>query len=183
MLKEIRSVLLWLLLAAGILFLPFCLVLLQDLYPGTSYANHLSSVVHLLATGLFLVLTPLPAQAVKATVPEEHKDQLRYALRSGVLPLASIFSDWSNELAWRRRAHSLALRVLPAGTVVAILLDVYGILLNPADHQIFLCCAAAAIAFGVAAIAFSAVRLRNIFVLEHKLKHQMRLLEAHPWST
>ncbi len=182
MLKELRSILLWLLLAAGTLFLPCCLVLLLDLYPGTSYANHLSSVVHLLATGLFLVLTPLPAQAMKATVPEEHKDQLRYALRSGALPLASIFSDWSNELAWRGRAHLLALRVLPAGTVAAIILDVYGILVSPADREFFLCCAAAAVAFGVAAIAFSAVRLRNIFVLEHKLRHQMRLLEEHPWS-
>lgn len=132
MLRKFRSSLLGL-LAAGSYFLPCCLILLMDFYPGTSSADHLSSAAHLLAAGLILVLHPLlPSQAIGTRLPEEHKDQLRYALRSGALPLASLFSDWSGELAYRDKIHSLALRVLPAITIVVVLIDIYGVLLDPA---------------------------------------------------
>lgn len=177
--KEFKSGLLWLVAAGSVLFLPCCLVLRLDLYPGTTYKNHLSSAVQLLAAGIFLVLRPLPARALNATMPEEHRGQLRYALRSGVLPLASLFSDWRDELAQQGRAYSLALRVLPTGTAVVILVDVYGILRDPAGRLFFLWCAVAAATFGVAAFAFSAVRLKNIYVVEGKLRDQIRVLNAH----
>jgi hypothetical protein len=131
MLKEFKSALLWLLAAASVSLVPMCLVLLLDLHPGTTYTDHLSSAVHLLAAALFLTLRPLPP--VKAALPEEHQDLFRYALRSGVLPIASLFSDWSHELARLAKAQILALRVLPTGTVLAILLDVYGVTLIPRE--------------------------------------------------
>jgi hypothetical protein len=177
--KEFTSALLWLLAAGSMFFLPCCLVLLLDLYPGSTYANHLTSVAQLVAAAIFLVLRPQPAQVWSATMPQEHKSQLRYALRSGVLPLASLFSDWSGELAQQGRAHSLALRVLPTGTAVVILFEAYGIFRDPAGQLFFLSCAVASATFAVAAFAFLAVRLKNIYALEDKLHHQIRLLSAH----
>jgi hypothetical protein len=120
----------------------------------------LSSAVHLLAAALFLTLRPLPP--VKAALPEEHQDVFRYALRSGVLPIASLFSDWRHEVARQAAAQILALRVLPTGTVLAILPDVYGIYLDPEGRHFFLSCAAATTAFAAAAFTLSAVRLKTL---------------------
>jgi hypothetical protein len=155
------------------------MVLCLDLYPGTTYADHLSSAAGLLSAGILLAVKPLPAPAPPAALPEEHQGQLKYALRSGVLPLASLFSDWRDELAQRRRTYSLALRALPAGTAVVVLIDGYGILRDPAEGLFFLCCAVATALLGVAVFAFSAVRLKNIDAVEGKLREQIRLLDAH----
>jgi hypothetical protein len=155
------------------------MVLCLYLYPGTTYVDHLSSAAGLLAAGIVLALKPLPAQALPAAMPEGHQDQLRYALRSGVLPLASLFSDWRDELAQQGRAYSLVLRALPAGTAVVILIDGYGMLRDPAGRLIFLCCAVATALLGVAVLAFSAVRLKNIDAVEGKLRERIRLLDAH----
>jgi hypothetical protein len=161
------------------LLLPCCVVLCLDLYPGTTYMNHLSSAVGLLAAGILLVLKPLPPRALPAALPEEHRDHLEYALRSGVLPLASLFSDWREELAQQGRAYSLVLRALPAGTTAVILIDGYGMLRDPAGRLFFLWCAVATALLGVAVFAFSAVRLKNINAVEGKLREQIRLLDAH----
>jgi hypothetical protein len=155
------------------------MVLCLDLYPGTTHIEHLSSAVGLLAAGILLVLKPLLAQALPAALPDEHQDQLKYALRSGVLPLASLFSDWRDELAQQGRTYSLALRALPAGTAVVILIDGYGILRDPAGRLFFLCWAVATALLGVAVFAFSAVRLKNIEAVEGRLREQIRLLDAH----
>jgi hypothetical protein len=179
MLREFKSTLLWLPAATSVSLVPMCLVLLLDLHPGTTYTDHLSSAVHLLAAALFLTLRPAPPS--KTALPEEHQDLFRYALRSGVLPIGSLFSDWSHELAHGARAQILALRVLPAGTGLAILLDVYGLHLDPTGRLFFLSCAAATTAFAAAAFTLSAVRLRNISVIEAKLDHQIRLLKESHW--
>jgi hypothetical protein len=179
MLGEFKSALLWLLAGASVSLVPMCLVLLLDLHPGTTYTDHLSCAVHLLAAALFLTLRPLPS--VKAELPEEHQALFRYALRSGVLPIASLFSDWSHELARLAKVQISALRVLPIWTVLAILLDVYGVHLDPAGDHFFLWCAVATTAFAATAFTFSAVRLRNICVIEAKLRHQIRLLTESSW--
>lgn len=113
-------------------------------------------------------------------MPEGYQDQLKYAIRSGVLPLASLFSDWRDELAQQREAYSLALRALPAVTAVVTLIDVYGVLRDPAGGLFFLCCAVATATLGVAVFALSAVRLRNIYAVEGKLREQILLLDRHP---
>jgi hypothetical protein len=179
MLRELKSARLWLLAGASVSLVPMCLVLLLDLHPGTTYTDHLSSAVHLLVAALFLTLRPVPP--FKTALPEEHQDLFRYALRSRVLPIASLFSDWSHELAQEANAQILALRVLPAGTGLTILLDVYGMHLDPAGRLFFLSCAAATTAFAATAFTFSAVRLRNICVIEAKLRHQIRLLTESSW--
>ncbi|MDQ0635101.1 hypothetical protein QFZ40_003010 [Arthrobacter pascens] len=168
----------WLPAACFVTLLPSSTVLCLDLYPGTTYLDHLSSAVGLLVAGILLVLKPVPARVLPA-LPEEHQDQLNYALRFGVLPLASLFSDWRDELAQQRRAYSLALRALPAGTAVVILFDGYGIFRDPAGCHFFLLCAVATAILGVAVFAFSAVRLRNVDAVEGQLREQIRLLDAH----
>jgi len=170
----------WLLAACFVILLPFSMALCLDLYPGTTYVDHLSSAVGFLAAGILLVLKPLPAQALPAAMPEEHQDQLKYALRSGALPLASLFSDWRDELAQQAWAYSLALRVLPAGASVVILIDVYGIFRDPGWGLLYLWCAIATATLGVAVFAFSAVRLKNVDAVEGKLREQIRLLDGHP---
>jgi hypothetical protein len=179
MLKEFKSALLWLLAAASVSLVSACLVLLLDLHPSTTYTDHLSSAVHLLAAALFLTLRPLPP--AKTELPEEHQDLFRYALRSGTLPIASLFSDWSNDLAQGARRQILALQVLPAGTGLTILLDVYGIYLDPPGRLFFLSCAASTMVFSAAAFTLSAVRLNNICLIEAKLNHQVRLLKESHW--
>ncbi|MDQ0924620.1 hypothetical protein QF038_003128 [Pseudarthrobacter sp. W1I19] len=154
------------------------MVLCLDLYPGTTYMDHLSSAVVLLAAGLLLALKPLPGGTMPDAMPEGHQGQLKYAIRSGVLPLASLFSDWSDELAQQRETYSLALRVFPAVTAVVTLIDVYGFLRDPAGGPLFLCCSVATATLGVAVFAFSAVRLRNICVVEGKLSEQILLLHV-----
>ncbi|MBT2523832.1 hypothetical protein [Arthrobacter sp. ISL-28] len=177
--KEIKSALPWPTAAASaVLLLPCCLVLLLDLHPGSTYLDHLSSAVNLVAEGILLVLKPVPAPALDASLPAEHQNQLRYALRSGVLPLASLFSDWRVDLGQWERTYSLALTVLPSATAGAVLLDLYGVLRDPAGGLFFLVSAVTAAATGVAAFAFAAVRFRNVQVVEGKLREQIRLLEA-----
>jgi hypothetical protein len=170
----------WLPAACLVLLLPCCMVLCLDLYPGTTCIDAASSAVGLLAAVILLVLKPLPTRALPAAIPEGHQDQLKYALRSGVLPLASLFSDWRDELAQQGRRYSLALRALPAGTSVVILIDVYGILRDQAGRLFFLWCAVATATLGVAVFAFAAVRLKNIAAVEGKLREQIRLLDSRP---
>jgi hypothetical protein len=74
------------------------------------------------------------------------------------------------------------MRVLPTGTLLAILLDVYGTHLDPAGRHIFLWSAAATTAFAAAAFTITAVRLKNICVIEAKLRHQIHLLNEGRWS-
>jgi hypothetical protein len=153
------------------------MVLCLDLYPGTTYMDHLSSTVVLFA-GLLPALKPLSGRTMPDAMPEGYQDQLKYAARSGVLPLASLFGDWRDELAQQRETYSLALRALPAVTAVVILIDVYGVLRDPAGGLFFLCCAVATATLGVAVFAFSAVRLRNIYAVEGKLREQILLLHV-----
>lgn len=153
------------------------MVLCLDLYPGTTYMDHLSSTVVLFA-GLLPALKPLPGRTMPDAMPEGYQDQLKYAIRCRVLPLASLFGDWRDELAQQRETYSLALHALPAVTAVVILIDVYGVLRDPAGGLFFLCCAVATATLGVAVFAFSAVRLRNIYAVEGKLREQILLLHV-----
>lgn len=110
MLKHRRTALPWLPATGSLLILPCILALLLDLHPGTTYTDHLPSAILLLVTGLGLTLTPLPPDTTKNTVPEEHKVMLAYAIRTGALPIASLFSDWRSEVARRGRTYSSTLR-------------------------------------------------------------------------
>ncbi|MGX1162122.1 hypothetical protein FBY31_3824 [Arthrobacter sp. SLBN-100] len=178
--KGAKSGLPWLPAACFVILLPCCMVVCLDLYPGTTCIYAASSAVVLLAAGVVLALKPLPAGALPAAMPEGHQDQLKYAVRSGVLPLASLFSDWRDDLAQQGRTYSLALRVLPTGTALVIVIDGYGILRDPAGDLFFLCCAVATATLGVAVFAFSTARLKNVDALEEKLREQIRLLDSHP---
>lgn len=136
------------------------------------------SAVNLLTGGILLVLKPLPALVLNAAISGEHKDQMRYALSSGVLPLASLFSDWRGDLARWEMTYSLALTVLPSATAAAVFLDLYGSLHDPAGALFFLVWAVIAAATGVATYAFAAIRCRNVKLVEDKLREQIGVLEG-----
>ncbi|WP_309109089.1 hypothetical protein [Arthrobacter sp.] len=168
----------WLPAAGLLLILPCILALLLDLHPGTTYTDHLPSAILLLVTGLALTLSPLPPDTTKDTVPTEHKDVLAYALRTGALPIASLFSDWRCEVTRQGRTYSWALRILPTATAVATALGLYAVLIDPAGSLFFLLSAAATLTFGLGAYVFSAIRITNARLLEDKLCRQVRLLEV-----
>ncbi|WP_258804300.1 hypothetical protein [Pseudarthrobacter sp. NS4] len=132
----------------------------------------------MLITGLALTLSPLPPDTTKDTVPEEHKDVFAYAIRTGALPIASLFSDWRSEVARQGSTYSSTLRILPTATAVATALDLYAVLIDPAGSLFFLLSAAATLTFGLGTYVFSAVRLTNARLLEDKLCRQVRLLKA-----
>lgn len=178
MVNHRRTALPWLLAAGSVLILPCILALLLDLHPGTTYTDHLPSAILLLITGLALALSPLQPDRMKDTVPEEHKDALAYAIRTGALPIASLFSDWRSDVDRQGRTYSRALRILPTATAVALSLDLYAGRIDPAGSPFFLLAAAATLTFGLGTYVFSAVRLTNICRLENKLCRQVRLLDS-----
>jgi len=161
-----------------VLLLPCAVVLLLDGSPGTPFTDHLPSAAGLFATGICVVLRPLPGPDLCAPIPEEHKGQFIYALRAGVLPLAALFSDWREPLAQLEETYSMAMRLVPTGTAVVVLTDACGIVLDPAGTLFFLTGAVGAAMNGIAALGFLRARLQNIQTVESKLREQIRFLAA-----
>lgn len=175
--NELRTPLPWLLAAASLLLLPCILALFLDLHPGTRYTDHLPTAISVLITGLALMFSPRQRDTTKDRVPEEHKESLAYAIRTGTLPIASLFADWRSELADRMTAYSSTLRILPTATAGATALDLYAVLTDPTGDLFFLVSAAATLTFGLGIHVFAIVRLTNTRMLEDKLSRQIRLLE------
>lgn len=181
MLKEFRVMLSWAFAVGTVFVLPCCLVWQLDLNPGTTYLDHLPAAISLLGAGLLLLIAPPSATGPDRAVPYEHIDVFRYAIRAGVLPIASLFSDWSGELSRRRSHLKMALRILPLGTGVVCAMDIYGMFPDPGGYVFFLVSALAAMIFGVVAFPLSAVGLQNVATVEERLRLQTELLEMQPW--
>ncbi|WP_018763301.1 hypothetical protein [Arthrobacter sp. 135MFCol5.1] len=175
---ELRTPLPWLLAAASLLILPCILALFLDLQPGTRITDHLPTAISVLITGLALMFSPRQGDTTKVGVPEDHQESLAYGIRTGTLPIASLFSDWRSELANRMTAYSSTLRILPTATAGATALDLYAALIDPTGGLFFLVSAAATLALGLGTYALSALRLTNTRILEDKLSRQIRLLEV-----
>lgn len=176
--NELRTPLPWLLAAASLLILPCILALFLDLHPGTRYTDHLPTAISVLITGLALMFSPRQCDTTKDRMPEEHKESLAYAIRTGTLPIASLFSDWRSEVANHMTAYSSTLRILPTATAGSTALDLYAVLIDPTGGLFFLVSAAATLAFGLGIHVFALVRLTNTRILEDKLSRQIHLLEA-----
>ena len=167
----------WAFAAGAVVVLPLCLVWMLELNPGTTYLDHLPAAIPMLGA-LVLLIAPSRGTGPDGALPDEHVDVFRYAIRSGVLPIASLFSDWRCELERRRSLLELVRRVLPTATGTACALDLYGALLDPAGRVFFLASAVAAATFGVAVYSLSSVRLGNIGLVGERLRLQTRLLEV-----
>ncbi|MET3934642.1 hypothetical protein [Arthrobacter sp. OAP107] len=179
MLKECRIVLSWALAAWAVFALPSCLVWQLELHPGTTYLDHLAATIPLLCGALFLLITPSSCTEPNRSLPDEHVDVFRYAIRSGALPIASLFSDWTRPLEQLRNLLKIVLRYLPITTVAALAMDLHGILIDPKGHAFFLVSALAAILFSLAAFSQSAVGLKNIQAVEARLRSQEQRLASN----
>lgn len=109
----------------AVLVLPLCLVWMLELNPGTTYLDHLPAAIPL-PGALILLLAPSRETRPDGALPDEHVDAFRYAIQSGVLPIASLFSDWTCDLERRRSLLAMVRRILPTATGTACALDLYG---------------------------------------------------------
>jgi hypothetical protein len=180
MFKECRIVLSWAFAAGTVFALPCCLVWQLDLHPGTTYLDHLGATIPLLWGGLLLLITPSPCTASNRSLPDEHIGLFRYAIRSGALPIASLFSDWTRPLEQLRNLLKIVLRSLPITTGAALATDLYGMLIDPKGYAFFLVSALAAMLFSLAAFSQSAVGLKTIQAVEERLRRQEHHLACNP---
>lgn len=178
MLRKIGAAVPWVPVGAAVLALPCCVLVLLELHPGTTFLDHLSGALTLLGAGLLLMVQRPAGLEHRRALPREHVEAFRYAIRSGALPLASLFSDWSGELAHHRFLLKTALRCLPAVTCAVLAMDLYGMLMYAEDQSFFLISALAAAVSGMAAFSRATIALRNVQVLENRLRQQQQLLDA-----
>ncbi|MFF1252574.1 hypothetical protein ACFVYC_08770 [Pseudarthrobacter sp. NPDC058329] len=166
-------------LAAGVIFgLPCCLVLQLEIHPGTAYLDHLPGTFAILAGGFLLIIRPAPESEQINSLPDAHVDVFRYAVHSGVLPIASLFSDWNDELVRIRKVLTLTLRSLPTATGAVLVIEVYGIFTYSEVQVFFLVSALASTAFSLFAFSRSTIALMNINLIEGRLRVQQHLLRA-----
>lgn len=168
----------WAPVGAAVFALPCCVLVLLELHPGTTFLDHLSAAITLLGAGFLLMVRGPAGYEYRRSLPREHVEAFRYAVRSGVLPLASLFSDWSGELAQHRFLLHTVLRGLPAVTCAVLALDLYGMLMYAEDQVFFLISALCAAISGMAAFSRATIALRNVHVLENRLRQQRQLLDA-----
>ncbi|KRE75136.1 MULTISPECIES: hypothetical protein [Micrococcaceae] len=161
---------------AAVFALPCCVLVLLELHPGTTVLEHLSEAFALIGGGLLLMVRRPTGREHRRALPREHTEAFRYALRTGTLPLASLFSDWSGELAHHRFLLRTALRCVPALTWTALIMDLYGMLMYAEVLAFFLISALAAAVSGMAAFSRGTIALGNIHVLENRLRLQQQLL-------
>lgn len=173
--RKIGAAVPWVPVGAAVFALPCCVLVLLELHPGTPFPDHVSGAFTLLGAGLLLMVR---RPAAHSALPRDHVEAFRYAIRSAALPLASLFSDWSGELAHHRFLLKAALRCLPAVTCAVLAMDLYGMLMYGEDQSFFLISALAAAVSGLAAFSYATISLRNVQVLENRLRQQQQLLDV-----
>lgn len=176
--KKSSSAALWVLAGAAAIAFPSCLLLQLELHPDSTCVDQFSGAFTLTGGGFLLILRPSKATQSGSALPAAHADAFRYAIRSGVLPLASLFSDWSGELAHHRFLLTAALRGLPAVTWGVLATNFYGMLVHADIRLFFLISALASTLFNLAAFSFATIALGNVHALENRLRQQRQLLNA-----
>ena len=178
MLRKIGAAVPWVPVGAAVLALPCCVLVLLELHPRTPFLDHLNGAFMLLGAGLLLTVRRPAGGQHRRALPSEHVQAFRYAIRSGALPLASLFSDWSGELAHHRFLLEAALRCLPAARCAVLAMDLYGMLLYAEEQAFFLISALTTAVSGLAAFSHATIALTNVRVLENRLRQQQQLLDA-----
>jgi hypothetical protein len=152
--------------------IPLWLAWQADARPGTVYWDLLWGNLPIFC-GLFLfVLVPSPILKPASALSEDQMRCFRYAVRTGMLPLASLFRDWTTELIQCRRGLERALRALPASILVSAGSAVYAAAALPGSYGYFLTSAAMAVFLGVVLMEQTRGRLQNICSLEEQLQLQ-----------
>lgn len=170
---------LWPALVFLIVFLiPLWLAWQTDARPETAYWDLLRGNLPIFC-GLFLfVLIPSPILKPASALPEDQMRCFRYAARTGILPLASLFRDWTTELTECRRGLERVLRALPATILVSFGSTVYAAAVLPGSYGYFLTNAAMSVFLGLVLIELTRARLRNVGSLEEQLQLQNHYLRT-----
>jgi hypothetical protein len=157
--------------------IPLWLAWEADARPGTAFWDLLRGNLPVFC-GLFLfVLIPSPVLKPACTLPNDQRRYFRYAVGTGILPLASLFSDWTMELiAWRRGLERV-LRALPATILVSAGSNVYAAAAIPGSKSYFLTSAAMSVFLGPVLTKLTRARLRSLCSLEEQLQLQRQYLE------
>jgi hypothetical protein len=156
--------------------IPVSLAWLRDLWPGSSHWDQLWGNLPLFSEFLLFVLIPSPVLKPACTLSEDHVLSFQYAVRTGILPLASLFSDWTAELMDWRCGLEKFLKALPAAILISAGSTVYAAAVIPVSSAYFLTCAATSVFLGIVLIKLIKARLRNVCSLEEQLKLQRKHL-------
>lgn len=178
--NEFRLVMPWALTVGTIFIVPCCLVVLLELHPGTTCVEHLPATLTILAGLLLLLIRPATLLEPQTPLPEAHVEVFRYAIRSGVLPIASLFSDWSDHLVQVDRLLNKAISALPLVSGTAMAVSLCGMIMHAESYIFFLGSTLAAAVFGLAAFAQATTARNNITAIAGRLRAQERLLSS-PW--
>lgn len=169
---ECRRRLLPALFFLNVFLIPLWLAWQADARPGTAYWDLLQGNLPVFY-GLFLfVLVPSPILKPASTLPNNQLRCFRYAVGTGILPLASLFSDWTSELVERRCGLERVLSALPAIILIVAGSNVYAAAVLPVSYGYSLTSAAMAVFLGPVLLEQTGARLRNVCSLEEQLQLQ-----------
>ncbi|KUM32802.1 hypothetical protein [Arthrobacter sp. EPSL27] len=143
--------------------------------PGTSFQDHLWpwGAVFAVGTTVSTFLSPLLMKAVLKddhSLSEEQTAVLDVALRTGVLPLASLFADWGPALSRRRRDMVSGRWLGPILAAGLIALNIYDSLVNPAGAWFYWVSALFYAALAVTGEVTVRRRIRRVRSLQHQLE-------------
>ncbi len=156
----------------NVFLIPLWLAWQADARPGTAYWDLLRGNLPVFC-GLFLfVLVPSPILKPGSTLPNNQLRCFRYAVGTGILPLASLFRDWTTELVERRRGLERALRALPVAILISGGSTVYAAAVLPGSYGYFLTSAAVSVFLCPVLMEQTRAHLRNICSLEEQLQLQ-----------
>lgn len=158
------------------LFLPVWLAWLTESRPESDLRDQFRENLPLFCGMLLFVLIPTPALKSPGTLPEHQMLCLRYAARTGLLPLASLFTDWTTELKGWRRGLEIVLKALPATTLISAGSSIYIAATVPGSCAYLLMAASLSVFLGILLIKLIEARLRNICSIEEQLQLQKRYL-------
>jgi hypothetical protein len=138
--------------------------------PGTSFRDHLWPWGAVFALGITVLPLLMKASPKDDDIlSDEQTAALELALRTGVLPLASLFADWGPALSKRSRdlmSGRWVGRILMAGVIA---LNIYDSLVDPDGAWFWI----SALFFSVLAVTGEITvrrRLRRVRALEHQLE-------------
>jgi hypothetical protein len=145
--------------------------------PGSSFREHLwpGAVVFAVAFTVFTLLYPLFARGVLKDddgLSDEQTAALEQALRTGALPLVSLFADWGPALNKRRRDLESGRWVGPILIAGVIALNIYDSLVDPDGVWFYWISALFYAVLGVTGEVTARQRLWRVRALEHQLEER-----------
>lgn len=153
--------------------------------PGTSFRDHLWPWPVIFAVGLAVTtnfLSPLLERGDiedDGRLSDEQTAALELALRTGTLPLVSLFADWRSALSKRRRDLMSGRWVGPILMVGFIALNIYDSLVDPDGAWFYWISALFYAVIAVTGEVNTRQRLRHVRTLEHQLEERQGGL-PHP---